>query len=51
MLKPVVEDLSGAWGDFDDALTHCKEKCYSALVNLLENIRTDLKGRRLQPDH
>ena len=50
MLEPVVKDLSVAWGNFDEALTNCKEKCYSDLTKLLENIRTDFNGRRLQSD-
>lgn len=45
MLEPVVEDLTAAWGSLDEALTDCKEKCYSDLIVLLENIRTDLKGK------
>lgn len=48
MLEPVVKDLTLAWGNFDEALINCKEKYHSALIKLLENIRTDLKGNRLQ---
>ena len=48
LLKPVVKDLSVAWERFDEALIDCKEKFHSALIALLENIRADLKGERLQ---
>lgn len=45
MLQPVVRDLTVAWGGFDKALIDCKEKCVAALIDLLENIRTDLNGK------
>lgn len=45
MLEPVVEDLGIAWETFGEALSDCKEKFYSALTALLENIRADLKGK------
>ena len=48
MLKLVVKDLDIAWENFDEALSNCIEKFYSALIALLENIRADLAGKRLQ---
>lgn len=48
MLVPVVEDLTVAWGNLDEALIDCKEKCLADLIKLLENVRTDLNGKRIQ---
>ena len=45
MLEPVVEDLTAEWENFDEDLMKCKEKYHSALINLLENIRTDFRGK------
>ena len=49
MLEPVVKDMTLLWDTFDEALIDCKEKCNSALRQLIETIRTDLNGIRLQP--
>lgn len=45
MLEPVVEDLTAEWENFDEDLMKCIEKYHSALINLLENIRTDFRGK------
>lgn len=48
MLEPVVNDMTVLWENFDEALTSCKEKCNSALIQLIENVRSDLNGTRPQ---
>lgn len=48
MLEPVVKDMTAVWENFDEALTNCREKCNSDLIQLIENIRSDLNGIRLQ---
>lgn len=50
MLEPVIKDLDIAWKTFGEALSDCKERFYSALTALLENIRADLRGKRIQPN-
>lgn len=47
MLEPVVNDMTMLWENLDEALTTCKEKCNSALIQLIETIRSDLNGIRL----
>ena len=48
MLEPVVKDMIVMWENFDEALTNRKEKCTSDLIQLIENIRSDLNSMRLQ---
>lgn len=41
----MVKDLTEPWNSFEEKIKESKEKCFAALISLLDDIRQELAGK------